>query len=203
MTALPPGPLPLPAGLVAELAAAYAEPPRHYHTFAHATEVARRWREVADAGLWRQPVETWLAALFHDAIYVAGADDNERRSAALAVDAIARWFSGAGIDSARVAALVELTHDHGRLDPSAVDADAALFLDCDMAILGAEPAAFDAYDAAIAAEYAAVPADAYRAGRRRFLAGLLARPRIYLSNYFHERLDAAARANLTRALAGS
>jgi predicted metal-dependent HD superfamily phosphohydrolase len=44
--------------------------------------------------------------------------------------------------------------------------DAAFFVDCDMAILGAEPNGLDAYDAAIAVEYKSVPADAYRAGRR-------------------------------------
>ena len=84
-----------------------------------------------------------------------------------------------------------------------VDADAALFLDCDMAILGAEPAAFDAYDAAIAREYHAIPAEAFRAGRRAFLQSVLALPRIFLSDYVHARLDARARANLTRAVSAS
>jgi len=200
----PPGPegLVLPPGLWSELADAYGNPPRHYHTFDHAAAVAGCWREVHDAGLWRQPAETWLAALYHDAVYQPGAADNETRSAALARAAIARWLPGQTVDAVRVAELIELTAAHGRLTPEQVDEDAALLLDCDMAILGAEPAAFDAYDRAIAAEHAAaIPPDAYRAGRRRFLEGLLARERIYLSNHFHERLDAAARANLRRALA--
>lgn len=70
-----------------------------------------------------------------------------------------------------------------------------------MAIVGAAPDAFDRYDAAIRREYAAVPADAYRAGRRAFLASVLARPRIFFSALLHDRLDAAARANLARAIA--
>ena len=57
------------------------------------------------------------------------------------------------------------------------------------------------YDAAIAAEYAqAVPPEAYAAGRARFLRGLLDKDRIFLSDYFHARLDTQARANLRRAL---
>ncbi len=36
--------------------------------------------------------------------------------------------------------------------------------------------------------------------RGRFLAGLLKRPRIFLSDDFHARCDAAARANLRRRL---
>jgi predicted metal-dependent HD superfamily phosphohydrolase len=204
MIAFPPGPEGVEPGpgFWAELAAAYADPPRHYHTLAHAAEVARCWRALHEAGQWRQPVETWLAALFHDAVYRAGAADNEARSAELARAAIARWLPGRGIDADRVAHLIELTAGHGRLGPADVDPETALFLDCDMAILAADPAAFDAYDRGIAAEYAAIPPDAYRAGRRRFLEGLLARDRIYLSNHFHTRLDAAARANLRRALAG-
>ena len=69
-----------------------------------------------------------------------------------------------------------------------------------MSILGAAPNVFDAYDAAIAREYSNVPAAAYRAGRRAFLARLAVAPRIFLSDYFHARLDAAARANVGRAL---
>jgi len=45
-----------------------------------------------------------------------------------------------------------------------------------------------------------VPGFLYRAGRRRFLQGLLRAPRIFLSDFFDQRLDAAARANLRRQL---
>src|SRR3546814_4023827 len=70
-----------------------------------------------------------------------------------------------------------------------------------MAILGAEPAVFDAYDRGIATEYrGTVPAWLFRLNRRRFLKALLGKPRIYLSDFFHERLDARARANLRRAI---
>jgi predicted metal-dependent HD superfamily phosphohydrolase len=138
---------------------------------------------------------TYAAIVFHDAIYVPGAADNEARSAA--------WLRGSALpcDLARGAELVELTARHGsRID---ADRDTALFLDSDMAILGAEPAAFDRYNAAIAREYSAIPADAFRAGRTKFLASVLALPRIFISDYFHDQLDAQARANLTRAIAGS
>jgi predicted metal-dependent HD superfamily phosphohydrolase len=70
-----------------------------------------------------------------------------------------------------------------------------------MAILGADAAAFDAYDAGIEEEYRGhVPGLLFRINRRRFLKNLLARQRIFLSDWFHERYDAAARANLRRVL---
>jgi predicted metal-dependent HD superfamily phosphohydrolase len=70
-----------------------------------------------------------------------------------------------------------------------------------MAIVGAPPAHLDAYNAAIAREYSHVPAGAFRAGRRAFLEKVLATPRIFHTAYFHDRLDAQARANLRRVLA--
>ena len=82
-----------------------------------------------------------------------------------------------------------------------MDEEAARFLDCDMAILGADPARFDAYDRGIAAEYRGhVPGWLFKLNRRRFLKSLLARERIFLSGHFHARLDATARANLRRAV---
>ncbi len=74
--------------------------------------------------------------------------------------------------TARVCHLILLTQ-HGSpaappLDPE--DTDARLLLDIDLSILGTEdPAAFAAYDAGIAVEYAHVPPDAYRSGRRKVL----------------------------------
>jgi predicted metal-dependent HD superfamily phosphohydrolase len=103
------------------------------------------------------------------------------------------------VDRDRVGELIELTAKHGHI--ASADHDAALFLDCDMAIVGSSPETFAAYDQAIAVEYKHVPPDAYAAGRRAFLQGLLAKPRIFLTDYFHNRLDAQARANLQRALA--
>ena len=152
-------------------------------------------------GAWKQPREVLLAVVFHDAIYVAGAKDNEERSAELATREVQRAFASDGIQVARVAELIRLTARHGTLTPADVDAEAALFLDCDMAILGSSPASFAQYDAQIREEYSSVPAPLYASGRRRFLQRLLDAPRIFLSEFFHLRLDEAARANLRRALA--
>ncbi len=186
-------PIELPAELAAHVATAYREPHRRYHDANHVAEVLAWYDRVTDDVGWRQPIEVYLAIVFHDAIYVPGAKDNEARSAA--------WARRAGLGEVdRITALIELTARHGNLVPTDVDPEAALFLDCDMAILGSSPAAFAAYDAAIAIEYGHLPRDAYAAGRRAFLTGLAVRPRIYLSDYFHARLDAQARVNLADAL---
>lgn len=202
------GPLSLPAEQVAAIEAAYRTPPRAYHNPEHVAEVLRHYRDVVSGPGWSRPVEVWLAVLYHDAIYEAGLRDNEARSARLAMEHIGRWLPGAGVDAVRVAELIELTARHGQHAPEdfgagADAADTRHFLDCDMAILGAEPVVFDAYDRGIAAEYRGhVPDWLFRLNRKRFLKSLLARPRIFLSDFFHERYDAPARANLRRTITG-
>lgn len=191
--------MPLPADQLAEIEAAHAQPPRAYHNFGHVQALLQHHRDVAAGPGWRQPREVALAMLYHDAVYEAGRGDNEARSAVMARAAIARWLPDAGVDAERVAALIELTARHGRLRGDELDADAALFLDADMAILGAPAAVFDAYDRGIAEEYRGkVPGLLFRLNRRQFLKGVLAQPRIFFSDFFHERYDAQARANLRR-----
>lgn len=196
----------LPPEQWAALEAAYAVPPREYHNIDHVREVLGHYAAVAAGEGWQQPAEVYLAVLYHDAVYRPGARNNESLSAQLAKRHIAQWLPGAGVDATRVARLIRLTARHGDLSVSDLaddpaPTDACHFLDCDMAILGAEPAAFEAYDRAIVAEYRAVmPAWLFRLRRVVFLKRLLARERIYLSDWFHQRLDAQARANLRHAI---
>src|SRR3546814_6092112 len=86
-------------------------------------------------------------------------------------DLIAKWLPEASVDASRVAELIGLTARHGQFSPSdfgdgAVADDTRHFLDCDMAILGAEPAVFDAYARGIATESrGTVPAWLFQIGR--------------------------------------
>jgi predicted metal-dependent HD superfamily phosphohydrolase len=189
-----------PAPMLAAIHQAYRTPTRAYHAWSHIEEVEQWYQEVSKGPGWKQPREVFLAVLMHDAVYVAGRKDNEAKSAQLATHLVGKHIPNQQLDTDRVAELILLTARHGALSPKDVDADAAHFLDCDMAILGSAPEVFDRYDAAIREEYWEVPSVLYALGRRRFLTRLLAAPRIFLSDYFHNRLDAAARANLRRVL---
>lgn len=219
--------LPLPFALPAEqraaLIEAYAEPPRAYHQIGHVAEVMRHYADVAAGPGWRRPCEVAWAVLYHDAVYRPGRQDNEAASARLARAHLERWPSvsanddaNASLDRDRIVALIELTARHGALTratlirDAAVDAEATAdvddtlhFLDCDMAILGAPAPRFDAYDRAIAEEYRAVPRWLYRRKRRQFFRRLLETERIFLSDFFRDRLEAEARRNLERTLAAS
>jgi predicted metal-dependent HD superfamily phosphohydrolase len=189
------------------LRAAYAEPPRAYHHFGHVLEVLGHYRDIDEGPGWHRPAEVLFAVLYHDAVYVPGRSDNEAASARLAVEHLSRWQLEAGIDASRVSDLILLTARHGAIETESLgdgpDAeDTRRFLDCDMAILAADPARFAAYDREIAEEYRAVPRWLYRIKRRQFFKRLLASRRIFLSDHFHRALEARARANLVAALAG-
>ncbi len=178
-----------------DLVARYGEPQRAYHTLAHVA-VCLRWLDEVRPLLAR-PTEAEWALWFHDAVYDPRRADNEAQSAQLAAGAL----RAAGVDEdtvGRVADLIQLTA-HAMADLSD---DAALVCDIDLAILGAEPAAFAAYDAAIRREYAWVPEDVFRRERARVLAGFVARRRIYHTPYFVDALEQRARANLEAAIRG-
>jgi predicted metal-dependent HD superfamily phosphohydrolase len=170
----------------ADLAARYCEPGRHYHTLDHIAAVL----DALDAPSPALPLAAW----YHDVIYDTRAADNEERSAELARAALPAL--GVPPDVVEEAArLILLTKTH-----RASEGDTAgwQLLDADLAVLGAEPAAYDRYASAIRQEYAWVPEGDYRAGRSRVLEGFLARPRLY-----HLRTDAEgpARRNLQREIA--
>ncbi|MDO3703842.1 metal-dependent phosphohydrolase [Micromonospora sp. C28SCA-DRY-2] len=180
-----------------ELLARWREPHRHYHTPRHLTAVL----DVVDAyaPLARRPDLVRLAAWCHDAVYDprAAGDANERDSAALA----GTLLTGLGVPAAAVAEvrrLVLLTAGHA-VDPA--DADGALLCDADLAVLAAPRPAYDRYAAAVRREYGHVPEPAFRAGRARVLAGLLALPALFRLPPLARRWEAVARANLTRELA--
>ena len=66
---------------------------------------------------------------------------------------------------------------------------------------GAEPAAFDRYEAQVRREYAHVPDEAFRLGRAAVLERFAQRGQLYFSDWGRARFEAAARANLARSLA--
>ncbi len=189
-----------PASLLAAIHLAYRNPPRAYHAWSHVEDVEQWYQEVVKGPGWKKPREVFIAILFHDAICVPGHKDNEEKSAQLALNLLDQHLPRQQLDTARIAELILLTARHGSLTPSEVDPEAALFLDCDMAILGAAPEVFDRYHSAIREEYAHVESNLYALGRRGFLSRLLASPTIFLSDFFRTRLEAAARANVSRAL---
>jgi predicted metal-dependent HD superfamily phosphohydrolase len=187
------------AGAFADLDRRYREPGRYYHTWDHVTDCLARLD--AAPGLCDRPEAVELALWFHDAVYDPRAGDNEARSAELLRESAARLGVDAGLAAASAALVLATAHlaeagaALGQESPASAH-DAAAIRDLDLAILGAPPARFDAYEAAVRREYGFLSEAEWRAGRARVLRAFLDRPRIFLTGEFHARLERPARANL-------
>ncbi|MFT3725323.1 MAG: hypothetical protein QM773_17270 [Hyphomonadaceae bacterium] len=176
------------------LFARHSEPQRHYHGLSHLTAlldlVTRHAPQIKPGSPNR------LAIWWHDAIYDPTAKDNEEQSAVLARDHLAKL--GAPPDLIDDVATIILATKNHWVGSSLGEHD--IFLDADIAILGAPPAIYDSYTAAVRKEYAWAPADAFRAGRSAFLTNALTRPRLFRTDTFETAYANQARANMRREL---
>lgn len=183
--------------LVRGLQARYGEAHRAYHTWAHIGALLGHF----DGLDWSDPEGVEIALYYHDAVYVPLSTTNEADSAALMRAEMAGRADPAVIDRAEAIILATATHRVPDDADPALAGDIAQFLDMDLAILGAAPEAFDAYDSAIRQEFAAIPDEIFLPRRRRVMGAFLDRDRLYLTDRFHRTHDAPARANLTRLVA--
>jgi predicted metal-dependent HD superfamily phosphohydrolase len=175
-----------------EVETRYAEAHRCYHDIRHVAHCLRQLDRARDQLVRPDHVE--MAIWFHDVIVVPGRGDNEQRSAALF-----RELAGPVMIPALVAAVVDLilftTH---RAAPA--DADHRVICDIDLSSFASPWEGFLANSRAIEAEFPG-PHDEYVRREIAFLESLLQRPRIFLTDFFHERCEARARDNIRRFLA--
>jgi predicted metal-dependent HD superfamily phosphohydrolase len=185
--------LPAEAHTCAALQAAYGEPHRHYHTGRH---IAHCLVELDLARhLAIEPAEVEMALWFHDAIYDPHAADNEDKSAAWAV----RFLGGQGLEPVRI----QRVRDHilaTRHCAPAAGPDAQLTVDVDLAILGSDAGTYGEFEINVRREYDWVPEAVFRGRRAEILQSFLNRPRIYHTDFFAQRHETRARANLAAAI---
>ena len=175
------------------LETAYAEPARSYHTAEHIRDCLAQFDLSWSAA--QRPDEVEAAIWFHDAVYRPGSSDNEERSARLAQTSLADGGAPSEI-AGRIAALV-LATQHLTIP---TEPDPALLCDIDLSILGRAPEVFDEFERRIRQEYAWVPEQVYRGARAEILTGFLRRVSIYQTDYFRDRFEIPARANLERVI---
>ncbi|MEZ0261792.1 MAG: N-methyl-D-aspartate receptor NMDAR2C subunit [Alphaproteobacteria bacterium] len=192
----------------AAVVSAYNGPGRYYHNETHLKDVLEKldWakgaleksgevKHLSSPEKQKMFDTIELALWYHDAVYDGKAKDNEERSR----DSFLQHAEKSGIPAdvkKEVAALIDLTKHH----KNAKTLPERILTDCDLAILGAAPAAFKAYDEGIRKEYAHVPAAVYKGARRSVLKGFLDQPRLFKTDAFHAEYDAPARANLGQAV---
>jgi len=171
----------------ADLARCYEEPVRHYHTLRHVRRCLRDFDLARN--VIAQPDLVELALWCHDVIYVPGARDNEQRSA----DWFRRWAGNRIVICERICEVI-LATTHSCVPD---DLDERFACDIDLAVLGAARARFREDGARLRAERPDLDDRAYDLQERIILGRLLARPRIYLTEYFYTRCEVRARGNLS------
>lgn len=204
--------LPGHTALGENLLARYEQPHRKYHTSVHLSEMLTALKTLYEQHHTATPRAVLLAAWFHDAVYEANPGEDEAASADLARTALTPLASTGSLTNREVTAiahLIELTASHQLADGieeytsgALTRADAAFFLDADLAILAADSPRYTRYVAGVRAEYAHYAPDAFTRGRAAILQGFLNRTAIYASDTAHLLWDAPARLNLRTELEG-
>ena len=154
--------LPHAGDLGEELLDRWAEPLRRYHTHQHLAEVLGALDELtAEHFAGHRPERSLrLAAWFHDAVYEGRAGQDEEASARFAEERLDGLLPAHEVEE--VARLVRLTAAHR---PEDDDGRGEVFLDADLAILGADAARYLEYSRQVRAEYHHVSAGDFRRGR--------------------------------------
>ncbi|MDH3690359.1 MAG: hypothetical protein OEU36_12850 [Gammaproteobacteria bacterium] len=181
-----------PSDLYQDLVTRYSEPNRRYHNCDHISHCLSQFDLARDLMDNSDAVE--MAMWFHDAVYDLHAKDNELQSAELfrnnAVDLINPEFI------ARVCELVLITR---HVDPPGSE-DEKYVVDIDLSSFGLPHAEFKRDSDAIRQEYAHIPDKEFYSNRAKFMQSLADQPTLYHTEFFRERYESTAQANLSRAL---
>ena len=182
------------ASLFDPLASAYAEGWRRYHGIPHIVENdSLIMRFAAEAQDFRK---VKIANFYHDAVYVVGAEDNERKSAEWAVKDLTACgaFSPQFIDG--IYARIVATRHAGNL----VVHDEQLIADVYLAGLGQPWETYLHNGRLVRQEYSAFSDEERKRGRAAWLKSMLERKYIYYLRPFRECFEKQAQANLSRDL---
>jgi predicted metal-dependent HD superfamily phosphohydrolase len=180
-----------------ELVAAYSNICRFYHTLQHIQQVLETIAEIQKqtSQLTGQTIDfsaIQLAAWFHDVIYEPQCKDNEEKSAVYAKTILTQF--DLPIKTIKlVESLILNTKYHQSLS---MDLNNQIFLDADLAILGASKFEYQAYCQQIRQEYSWLNDQLYCCGRQQILQQFLQRKRIYCTQQMFIKLESRARLNL-------
>ena len=179
-----------------DIAVRYNETQRAYHTLDHLKQLFGQFEQIKPC--LHEPHLIALALYYHDVIYDPRCSDNELKSAEYAIEALRCSVSEDQCQSIYALIMMTATHQIDTLANGDKISDAAYLLDMDLSILGAPWSEYDQYAQAVRQEYVHVAKENYRVGRIAVLEKLLAHSSLYLTAYYHTRLEKQARKNIKR-----
>jgi predicted metal-dependent HD superfamily phosphohydrolase len=172
-----------------EIKTAYSQPERHYHNLSHIRHMLGESSAIATQ--LAVPDVYYFSLFYHDIIYNVKKQDNEEQSAKLAVQrAIETGLGVKGIELCRQQILATKTHSFTE------NSDTNYLTDIDLSVLGATPEDYEHYTVAIRKEYRIYPGFLYKKGRRKVLKHFLEMRTIFKTQFFQEKYEGQAKANL-------
>lgn len=172
----------------------YSRPKRFYHTLeGHVKDCLEEFDNVKS--LSKDPLEAEAALWFHDIVYDPLGEENEEQSAGLAC----RLLSKSNLQNYSFQNIFNLiiATDHQEVPK---DNDGKLVVDIDLSIFGKPKEVFDEYEANIRKEYSYYNDKKFNAGRKHVLEKFLEREQIYYTDFFRDKYEEKARANLKHSL---
>lgn len=180
-----------PKPVYRDLVRRYQEPPRFYHTLEHISQCLDELKSVYL--LSENPEAIEMALWYHDVVYDPHAQDNEEKSAAIALHVAKEARLPAALGE-KVANLILVT----KHNQTPLNFDAALVMDIDLSGFGKPWEEFERNTRLIRQEYQWVSDRDFAVGRMAILKVFLERPSVYLTVFFREKYEAQARQNLQR-----
>lgn len=175
-----------------DLTKAYSNRARKYHSLNHIRHLLKLIEEAQTIAQSVPVLE--LSAWFHDYIYDPQANDNEVQSAIYAE----QTFKTLNISSDIIQLVKQIILSTQKHQPLVNSVDNLIFLDADLGILGTSCDKYLEYVQAIRQEYSYLNDRQFKQGRKQVLTNFLSRSRIYYTDYFYQKFELTARANLTR-----
>jgi predicted metal-dependent HD superfamily phosphohydrolase len=181
----------------------YAQPWRHFHTWDHIARVRRATEWYYRKLNMKLPVGVESAILWHDAVYLPGATDNEEKTAQLYRDTkpTAWQFRDAYTDWVCSTILATKEHKASSSLGRGLYNAANVVLSCDLVSLAAPWNQFCIDAENVCKEYRyAYDAQVVREGRLHFYEEMLKRTTLYPHPFFERTHGPRARRNLQSAL---
>lgn len=179
----------------AEIEKAYTASERYYHNLEHIHALLSLSNSFFNKLQEKDVVD--FSIFYHDICYSATRNDNEERSANLALQRLEQLrFS---LNGPIVVEYINATKRH-KSDESQERGDIAWFLDFDLAVLGSDPETYKRYADNVRLEYRMYPDVLYNKGRGKFLQKMLESPFIFHTTEFRTSVEPQARLNIRREL---
>ncbi|MFK7115571.1 hypothetical protein V3468_14180 [Flavobacterium oreochromis] len=169
----------------------YSKKNRYYHNWIHIEAMIKSWSDYKKQ--LENPIEVLLAIYYHDVIYVSSRNDNELKSAELAVS---KLQNASEINTKIIYDLILCTKSH-----EAKTNDEKWLVDFDLQILGKNWEIYEMYYKQIRKEYRMYPNFMYNPGRKKALQHFLEKEVIYQTSIFRDLFENQARENILKEIA--